>query len=634
MSTLRSKYEALKKQAYVSRASEQDGQFRPRLRGNSSITPVRLSSLSSRYSAYKDSREPQNDGRLPSSLGTSDEFSPIRRIPFVSSSFSPSSLFKSSSPPIHSSLSKRRTGGYGSGGSGGSGRISKTRIPTKGVFQRLGLYVYDKLTSSLLASVQPQTSIEIQRGLTEPRGGKKVWFADNPMVLPPVGVPDSGVEDILAKERERYHRLKNSYEQELRRLEDELDLKDQEINSTREILTVREIREQERLAELENSFQENLIAERRAEEEKFSEHRRKLRELELQIKEQQEVLKRESESVQLEKSHLVDETERVEMERSRLVDEFDRVQLERNRLVDELKEVELKREKYKELDEKRLKVLEKIKQQKPPQEKPQEKPTTVNTPMNLRATSKYQSTKETLNNEKKQIKSEIEENNQQLLQFLESLVEISKSISSQSFPDEERETLLSNLELLVTGTGGTQLNHPNNIRISKLSSLKVKLDEYLKSFKQVNSFSHNKKSSLRLLFENLERNLLLSFGKRKRNVEKLNHEIFKVNLMLADSYAITSVLGNSIGDCLKYLRIFERKSSFLEEMLLLNDLLFKLSYMLLELELELTSRVTVVTSTPRFSRSRKNKDKEEDVTFSPIDISTYFADLDKLIGTY
>lgn len=520
--------------------------------------PLKDVAYSREYSSsnYK----PKYDGNL-GGTAEGDDFSPIRTIPFaLGSKYSPSSLYKTQPKKSGDGILKSRATNSGY-------RVSKLDSQKGGILKRLGLYFFNRI-------VKEDNKLD-----SSSSGRKRVLFASENLPFTKnqensTPIDTSVYEDALNEERERNKRLTLSYEQEVRRLEDELDFKDQEFNSLKEMLELRERKEQENLEKLEESFNKSL----RENEVRHLEDRLRLLELKELLNAERTLIQRESVKIQDEKE----------------------------KLMKEKRDIENKLRKY-ELDLKRL-----VEQQ-------------VNTLIRPLA-KEHASTRDILLKEEVDIQKEIDDNKDQHVRFFETLLKISDSLPRYN------ERFFLSLDSIVSD----QRTVPKPTRrLEKLKVLEKKVNEYLSTFDQITAST--KTLQLSSLFEKLEKNLSISLEKRKRNVKQLDHEIFKANLILADGDTILQILSLTLKSAsyLRYLRLFEHKGTLLEEMKLLIELLLRLNTLTVKLyerdelvNINDNNFNNLITSTPR------NNYENSGERLSPIDYSTFFRELDRLIQQF
>lgn len=338
MSSLSQKYEQAKRRRYGSRADPLGaGLDAPRAR----FVP--------RQRSYHDSTRPNP---ITEAQYTPTTYSPIRPIPLSLAHQPPASILMTGSPPR----------AHVSGGR--AGRVQKAPAPRRGVLERLSHFL----------------------NRSARQDAKRVWFEDEPLRPAAAAAAAPPAPPPALEERHRIDRLKRLYEQELRRLEDELEMREREIEDARQALRQRD----ERGQELEASFRETLDVERHA----ADSTRQRVAELEASLREQ-----------------------RVAME-----EQARQVELAQQRVLEELREVERWRQQCRQLDQKRAEVLDEIRRQRSPPA----------------AASRA------LTEQQRRIERQRHDNDQQQLRFLETLVAMSRQLARTG-----NEALLAELEALV-----------------------------------------------------------------------------------------------------------------------------------------------------------------------------------------
>lgn len=506
MSSLSQKYEQAKRRRYGLRADPLGG----------SLDGPRARFVPRQRSSYRDvpriDPSPIKEAKYPRDPPTT--FSPIRPIPLSLAHQPPASILMTGSPPTaHVSA-------------GRAGRVQKPPAPRRGVLERLSHFL----------------------NRAAKRDGKRVWFEDDELLRPPAAAPAAAPPPAL-EERHRIDRLKRLYEQELSRLEDELEMREREIEDARQALR----QSDQRGKELEASFRETLDAERHASDST----RQRVAELEASLREQ-----------------------RLAME-----EQARQVELAQQRVLEELREVDRRRQQCRQLDQKRAQVLDEIRRQR---NKPAEA---------SRALAEQQ----------RRIERQRDDNDQQQLRFLETLVEMSRQLARTG-----DRLLLAELEALVSAL------RPRAAADASWALLRQRLDSYREL---VALAPPRQRAQLRDLFGKLEHNLASLFAKREAAVKALDHEIFRVNLVLADRDAVARLLQltTQSKECLRYLRHFEDRTRLLAEMAALTELRLQVSKLM---RMAGEGADILDSSTPRPQR-------DPDFSLSPIDVSAYFRDIDR-----
>lgn len=478
--------------------------------------------------------------------------------------------------------------------------VSVLQSQKKGVLQRLGQFFLRLCGNDSIGNEE-----EINEGIQK----KKVWFEDK--------------DKNLEIEREHTERLKKTYEEELRKLEDELDEKEMEVNTTREQLRLQEVEQEKRVQDLESSFirdHEARLAEQRDKENQLQQDRQRLEQLEEKIRIQQKELR--------------ERTERVEKERKIL--------------IEQQTDIENKQRKFLELDRRRFEMLRKIRNERSrvksierERESESEMYNDFVTPIRSKRpvlseldpsnsfanTSSFEKFKSDTSNilvrEKHELIKEFEENENQRVKFFETVTNISTSVTAKQSNNNDK--LLSNLEQLLKNL---DKNSKLQSRTQNYKSIETKLNEYLIMFENSKHSRNENRTALESLFNKLEKNLSITFEKRKNGVKELNHEIFNINLMLADPETASRVVTNESSTCVRFLAYYERKGLLLGEMIKINRILIMLEYLnqlirKKEDYLGLKDLELITTSTPRYM----DEGYERPFSLSPIDVSGYFVDM-------
>lgn len=198
---------------------------------------------------------------------------------------------------------------------------------------------------------------------------------------------------------------------------------------------------------------------------------------------------------------------------------------------------------------------------------------------------RYKQERKLLNEEKRIIKSDLDANENDYVQFFEKLIDISQSILKEG--DTHKEYILNDFETLLESLNTKDM--PKNLLI-KFESIKGKFSEYLKAFHRFQlayarlkaqdigeEYNIDNLIDIRSLFTRLTESFSKSIYKKRKGLFQMNQEIsaFQINLMSSST---------SSQRCRDIANAYDKRSKILNEMKVLNELLISLSVLLKQLE--------------------------------------------------
>lgn len=586
-STLDRKYQRSRELGYIPRRTIHRSplKFETIPRNRSTYTPKhKLAKYTSDDARYDSARYTENK--------TTD--SPIRSIsllPYTPSKLQPTKLYKlfNDSTPVNKGIlitnRNRRHDG--------KNRKVAALEDSKGIFSRLRSFL---VKFSLSSHEDDQTDLNLLRKSAknvlnvdespENKGNKRVWFEkddhkeikrrDISFEEPRDLVDEATIQkrrhyeseqtsnrfeelrDIIKREKDNNERLRSKYDDRIKSLKIEFDKCTEELNQQ---ILVLQNRARLHVDELEKTKLEQL------ERELFKEHEKFL----VKQKEQEQELSKEKRRLQTLEYEL-------NSKRNKLENDLATLKKDRKEIMQQKLEISLKRKNLDELNERNLQLTN---NRKTNNFGPND---VVVTRLGLNQ-ERYKQERKLLNEEKRIIKSDLDANENDYVQFFEKLIDISQSILREG--DTHKEYILNDFETLLESLNTKDM--PKNLLI-KFESIKAKFAEYLNAFHRFRlayarleaqdigeEYNIDNLIEIRSLFTRLTESFSKSIYKKRKGLFQMNQEIsaFQINLMSSST---------SSQRCRDIAKAYDKRSKILNEMKVLNELLISLSILLKQLE--------------------------------------------------
>lgn len=584
-STLDRKYQRSRELGYIPRKAFHRSplKFETISRNRSTYTPK-----------YKLAKYTPDEARHEGIIGSENKNvdSPIRSLsllPYTPSKLRPTRLYKlfNESTPVNKGiLITNRNKRYE-----GKNRRVSTLEENPGIFSRLRSFL---VKFSLSSHEHDQTDLNLLRKSAknvlnvyespELKGNKRVWFEkddlketkrrdisfDEPKDL----VEEATIQrrqhyeseqtnhrlrelhEIIQRERDNSEQLKAKYDDKIRSLKSKFDRRTEELNE--QILTLQKRAslhiddlEKTKIDQLERELfkeHEKFLVKQKEQKQELSKERQRLRTLEYELNSKRSEV--ENDLAKLKKEQKLILKQRLEMNlRSKELDDLNERNLQRNRQTSnfDLNDVVVTRFKLNQ--------------------------------------ERYRQERKLLNEEKQIIKSDLESNEKDYVQFFEKLIDISQSILRGG--DTHKEYILNDFETLLESLNTKEI--PKKLLI-RFESIKRKFSDYLNAFHRFQlafsrlgiqdigeEYSIDNLIEIRTLFTRLTESFSKSIYKKRKCVYQMNQDIsaFQISLMSSST---------SSQRCRDIAKAYDKRSKILNEMKVLNELLINLSILLKQLE--------------------------------------------------